>query len=253
MIVGRLTTAAASCVLLIAVALPAELASQAADASRPVNVQPRRTGIARSTASLRRSKSIQKHLVAGADAFPEEKTAQELAGRLNELGARLRERPSGAPALDWLLAPEFRGGRLTSSDEVSLGNSPQLEIFRARTMPAELVRDRTSFGKELTDLVSDFDSVQMAEFLITAIDVESGPEAGGPHGCALRPHRRRQGAAGAQSGSDAGRCNGGRTPTVGGSSSNGRPSRPCAVAPPRPSSPRRPRRRWGATPLSAGS
>jgi len=173
-IVGRLTAAAASCLLLIVVALPAELASQAEDAAasstsaKTYRYRPKH----RVPSSL---EPIQKHLVAGADAFPEEKTAQEIAGRLKELGALMRERPGRAPALDWLLAPDFRGGRLMSSDEASLGNSPQLEIFRARTIPVELVRDRTSFGKELSDLVSDFDSVHVAEFLITAIAVESGP------------------------------------------------------------------------------
>ena len=72
-----------------------------------------------------------RHLVPGSDAFPDEKEAEELAGRLQELGARLRERPAApAEAADRLLAPEFRGGRLTPTDEVPVGNSPQLEIFR---------------------------------------------------------------------------------------------------------------------------
>jgi Tfp pilus assembly protein PilF/peroxiredoxin len=119
---------------------------------------------------------VQKHFVAGADAFPEEKQAEELAGRLQELSARVRERPSrAAEATDWLLAPQFKGGRLTPSEEVAVGNSPQLEIFRTRTLPAELNLDRASFRKELNALVSDFSSVQTAEFLITGISVERGP------------------------------------------------------------------------------
>ncbi len=119
--------------------------------------------------------AVQKQLVAGGDGFPEEKQAEELAARLRELSARVRERPARAvEAADWLLAPQFRGGRLTPSDEVAAGNSPRLEIFRARTLPAEPVLDRASFRKELNALVSDFSSVQTAEFLITAINVEPG-------------------------------------------------------------------------------
>jgi Tfp pilus assembly protein PilF/peroxiredoxin len=116
--------------------------------------------------------AVQKHLVAGGDAFPEEKQAEELAERLHELSARIRERPGrAAEAADWLLAPEFKGGRLTPSEEVAAGNSPQLEIFRARTLPADLILDRASFRKELNALVSDFNSIETAEFLITGIDV----------------------------------------------------------------------------------
>jgi tetratricopeptide (TPR) repeat protein len=117
--------------------------------------------------------SIQKHLVPGADGFPAEKQGAELAARFDDLGARIRERPSRVEeAADWLLAPEFKGGRLTPSEEISVGNSLQLEIFEARTIPKALMLDRASFRKELSALVVDFDSVQTAEFLITAIDVE---------------------------------------------------------------------------------
>ena len=42
--------------------------------------------------------SIQKHLVAGSDPFPDEKEAEELAARLSEMSARRRERPSRAAA-----------------------------------------------------------------------------------------------------------------------------------------------------------
>jgi tetratricopeptide (TPR) repeat protein len=118
----------------------------------------------------------QKNLVAGMDAFPEEKEAEELAGRLAELGRRLREDPSrAADAVDPLLAPELEGTRLTPTDEVSLGNSAQLEVFRARTMPSERVRDKSSFPGELAALVGDFESLQTAEFLITAIEVTGRP------------------------------------------------------------------------------
>jgi Tfp pilus assembly protein PilF/peroxiredoxin len=121
---------------------------------------------------------VLRHLEAGHDAFPEEKTAEELAGRLEGLAAVLRERPGRAPeSLDSLLALEFKGGRLTPADEVSLGNGPQLEIFRARTLPSELVLDRATFGKEIAGLVSELDSVRLAELLITGIDVAGGADS----------------------------------------------------------------------------
>jgi Tfp pilus assembly protein PilF/peroxiredoxin len=114
--------------------------------------------------------AVQKQLVAGGDAFPEEKEAEELGGRLGELGTLLRRGPSHAAEVpDKLLDPDFRGGRLTPVDEISFGNSPRLEVFRARTLPAEVVLDSRSFGRELLALLGDFDSVQTAEFLITRI------------------------------------------------------------------------------------
>lgn len=120
--------------------------------------------------------SIQKHLVAGADAFPEEKDAEELAGRLWELSSSFRARPRrAADAAEWLLAASFKGGRLIPADEVPVGNSPQIEIFRAGGMRPELLLDRTSFRKELTALLRDFASLDTAEFLITRIDVQNQP------------------------------------------------------------------------------
>jgi Tfp pilus assembly protein PilF/peroxiredoxin len=120
--------------------------------------------------------SVLRHLEAGHDAFPEEKTAEELAGRLTELSALLRQGRRAPEALDGLLAPEFKGGRLTPTDEVSLGNSPQLEVFRSRAMPSEPVLERASFLSELDALVRELDSVQVAELLITGIDVAAGAD-----------------------------------------------------------------------------
>jgi len=116
--------------------------------------------------------SIYQHMTPGKDAFPAEREAVELAARLDELGAILREGPGRvAQATDSLLASEFKGGRLAPATEVSLGDSPRLEIFRAATMPADLVRDRGSFPGELLALVDEFQAIRVAEFLITAIDV----------------------------------------------------------------------------------
>ena len=119
--------------------------------------------------------SVLKQLAPGSDAFPEEKEADELGARLGELSARLRQRPGKAADIaDWLLAPEFKGGRLLPVTEVATGNSPKLEIFRAQTVPADLTLDRVAFRKELSGLLADFESLQTAEFLITQIEVERG-------------------------------------------------------------------------------
>jgi tetratricopeptide (TPR) repeat protein len=121
--------------------------------------------------------SVQKYLAAGSDAFPEEKEAEELAGRLGELGALLRAgRAASVP--DALLAADFRGAGLSPAptDEVSLGNSPQLEVLRARQLPSTLALDRGAFGRELAALIADFDAVQTTDFLITGIEVNGRPD-----------------------------------------------------------------------------
>jgi Tfp pilus assembly protein PilF/peroxiredoxin len=120
---------------------------------------------------------VLRHLEPGHDAFPEEKTAEKLAGRLNELSALLRDCTCRArEAADLLLAPDFKGGALTPIDEMSVGNSPQLEIFRARALSPEAAHRGSAFRKELTTLVADFTSLSVAEFLITGIEQEKGPE-----------------------------------------------------------------------------
>ena len=119
--------------------------------------------------------SLFKQLAPGSDEFPDEKEAEELARRLSELSARLREHPNrAADAADWLLAPEFKGGHLLPTDEVASGNSPQLEIFRAKTIAPDLSLDRVAFRKELGALLAAFNSLQTTEFLITRIEVDRG-------------------------------------------------------------------------------
>ena len=121
--------------------------------------------------------SVLRQLTPGQDAFPAEKAAEELGQRLGELSALLRAHAGLVPeAAGGLLAPDFKGGRLTPAEEVPVGSSPQLEIFRARALPPDLVRDRGSFRKELAALVSGLESVQVAEFLITGIDEEGAPD-----------------------------------------------------------------------------
>ena len=76
-----------------------------------------------------------------------------------------------AAIMDDLLAREFKGGRLVPSEESPVGNSPQLEIFRANGISTALTRDRATFRNEVTTLVNDFESIDTAEFLITGIEV----------------------------------------------------------------------------------
>src|SRR4029453_11288600 len=76
--------------------------------------------------------SVQKHLVPGNDAFPDEKEAEELGVRLGRLGESLRQHADRAPAIiDDLLAREFKGGHLVPTEESPVSSSPQLEIYRS--------------------------------------------------------------------------------------------------------------------------
>jgi Tfp pilus assembly protein PilF/peroxiredoxin len=113
------------------------------------------------------------YLMPGGDAFPEEKEAAELAARLAELGARLRDDPRRAlDVSDFLLAPAFRGGRLLPVEEVAVARHPSLQVFRSATMATELALEARSFAEQLHNLVEGFRTVTVAEFLITAIDVD---------------------------------------------------------------------------------
>jgi hypothetical protein len=126
---------------------------------------------------------ILQNLTPGRDAFPEEKEAREIADRLKVLSTLLRERRA-RDAVGLLLATEFKGGPLTAAKETSVGRSPNLEIFRPgvaterdlATSPSGAIRDPSLFAEELNALIAGFETVTVAEFLITAIDVK--PEAG---------------------------------------------------------------------------
>jgi Flp pilus assembly protein TadD/peroxiredoxin len=164
---GRLIAAISLCALLAA-ALPAEVVSQSeqpAPSPTTFRYHPKQ----RVPPSL---EAVQKHLVPGSDAFPDEKEADELAVRLAQLGQSLRGHVDRSLAIiDDLLAREFKGGRLAPSEESSVGNSPQLEIFRAKGISTTLTRDRATFRNEVATLLSDFKSIDTAEFLITGIEV----------------------------------------------------------------------------------
>jgi Tfp pilus assembly protein PilF/peroxiredoxin len=119
--------------------------------------------------------AVLRHLEPGHDAFPEEAVAADLTRRLAEAGALLRSCTCSArETADLLLAPDFKGGRLTPAEEVAVGNSPQLDVRRGRGLPAEPSLRGSAFRKELSALVGDFASLSVAELLITAIEVEKG-------------------------------------------------------------------------------
>jgi Tfp pilus assembly protein PilF len=115
----------------------------------------------------------------GRDEFPEEREAQELAGRLDELSRLLRQGPAHAgEAVPLLLAQEFRGGTLTAG-ATAVGSSPHLEIFRRRAaaddaaaLPGAAGRD--AWAAELKALLKPFRTIDVAEFLVTALELARG-------------------------------------------------------------------------------
>jgi tetratricopeptide (TPR) repeat protein len=109
----------------------------------------------------------------GQDAFPEEKEAEELGRRLQELGAALRQSPGrSGEAAQRLLAPDFKGSRLVPAEETAVRQGPPLEVFRAKSLSADPTLDARAFVAELPALVEGWERVEVAEFLITAITVE---------------------------------------------------------------------------------
>ena len=104
----------------------------------------------------------------GGDAFPEERVAAELEGRLRELGRILRA--GGARDATPLLAADFRGARLRPLEVTPVARGA-LEVARSRAMSQELALDRAGFARELQALVAGMDEVRVAEFLITRIEV----------------------------------------------------------------------------------
>jgi Tfp pilus assembly protein PilF/peroxiredoxin len=103
--------------------------------------------------------------------FPEEAEADKLAVGLGQLSALLRQGPAHVPeALSLLLAPEFKGGPLTFSDAAPLA-SGALEVWRSKAAAGAPVLDRAAFGVEMAALLSDFETIQTAEFLITRIEL----------------------------------------------------------------------------------
>jgi tetratricopeptide (TPR) repeat protein len=111
----------------------------------------------------------------GSDLFPDERVARELIARLDELGAELRKSPDGVEdAAERLLAPSFRGGRLRPIGEVTVRASPALQIHRALRMAPDADLEPRAFARELRALLEDYRQITVAEFVITAMDLEEG-------------------------------------------------------------------------------
>jgi Flp pilus assembly protein TadD/peroxiredoxin len=161
-----------ACLLLVAAPWPAA-ASLAVPASTPGSETSRPVATYRPTLKVPESlEPYLRHVAPGLDSFPEEKEAADLSARLAELGRRLRANPAGAAeAAEFLLAPDFKGGHLTASAESTVAQQPALQILRAKTLATDLL-DRRAFGAELGKLVEGLRAIQVAEFLITAIDLK---------------------------------------------------------------------------------
>jgi len=115
---------------------------------------------------------ILRQITPGGDAFPEEKIAEELAARLEWLGRLVRERPAGIEVdLPELLAPDFKGGSLAWADDAAV--PAPFELTRRRGS-GTTGADRARFGREVAALVAGLAEVRVAEFLITAIEVQGG-------------------------------------------------------------------------------
>jgi hypothetical protein len=114
-----------------------------------------------------------KYVEPGSDEFVEEREAAEIAARLGELGERLKAEPGrGANVAGWLLAPGFRGGRLTAEPEAESGRGGSLEVRRAKALSQELLLDSRAFATELGRLLEGLREASVAEFLITGIAAE---------------------------------------------------------------------------------
>jgi hypothetical protein len=94
-----------------------------------------------------------------------------LARATAELGASCA-RTLAALDRGFLLAEAFRGGRLLPVEEIAVVRNPSLQVFRSATMATDLTLEARPFAEQLRTLVEGFRAVTVAEFLITAIDVD---------------------------------------------------------------------------------
>jgi len=128
-------------------------------------------------AGLRPSKAVAPFLAdvpPGHDAFSAEKEAAEIAARLGEFGHALRSDPRrAAAAVAGLLAPGARG-RLRAAAEDGIVDGPALEVFRSRTGASLPAGDAHALGEDVVALLADLQTVDVTEFLVTAIDADEG-------------------------------------------------------------------------------
>jgi len=118
-------------------------------------------------------------LRAGHDQFTDEVPAEALEARLAELGERLRADVRRADAaVSTLLAPEFRGARFELPARPKSADRQALEVVRATQLAGLPELDARAFATSFQAWLVDFRTVDVAEFLLTAIEVgEGGTEA----------------------------------------------------------------------------
>ena len=161
--------------LALGVLVAAALASRGLSAAGQVEAPraPGRPHVYRPSLAVSGSlKAYEDEITPGSDLFPDERVAGELIAQLRALGERLREGGPRERAVDLLLAPSFRGGRLRPADETLVTRSPSLEIHRARAMSPEASLDARAFGRELERMLQEHRAIRVAEFLLTALEVD---------------------------------------------------------------------------------
>ncbi len=105
------------------------------------------------------------------DSFLTEQYYEEFNGVLGDLGGWLRESPPTFQRVSALLAPEFRGTRLTPAVETAISRSAPVEVFRSQFSDAGEI-DGTGLVNEFRSLLEDYESVTVAEFHVVSITRE---------------------------------------------------------------------------------
>ncbi|HXE79438.1 MAG TPA: FG-GAP-like repeat-containing protein [Vicinamibacterales bacterium] len=117
------------------------------------------------------------YVAPGNDAFKDERVVVDIEARLNEFGAALLK-PGADPsaAVRALLAPGFRGGRLSgrltaapTDVRTAPAETAAFEVQRDEDLPPGLVFDAQAFASEMRRLLSDVTAISVAEFIVTAI------------------------------------------------------------------------------------
>lgn len=113
----------------------------------------------------------------GRDQFTAEGHALALEARLRDFGEQLRREPRRAAAASTgVLAPGFRGAPLLPPQPSGRSAGAAIDVMKAGPMPDDLSLDARTFGTAFARLVEGMRDVQVAEFLITAIDA-ADPES----------------------------------------------------------------------------
>lgn len=113
--------------------------------------------------------SILANVTPGHDAFPLEKTADELTNRLGEIGERLRAGAGTSEMATRFLSADFSGTPLRARRETALGKGTELVVFRSDEF-ANTPFDAAGFEKEWTGFLINYLTIETAEFAIVKID-----------------------------------------------------------------------------------